>query len=372
MKVSFIDLKAQNTLSFSGFNSLIDVINECQFVGGKALDAFEESLAKYIGVNDAVGVGSGTEALFLSLKALGVGPGDEVIVPSYTFIATAFAVSQTGAEVKFADVNYNTYLLDVVDIERAMTEKTTAIIPVHLFGNVCDMDSIMSLADKHSLSVVEDCAQAIGAFYKDKMVGSFGDVGCFSFYPTKNLGGLAQGGAVTTDNYIIRDKIRSLGNLGRKVGSWIEFDNIGFNSRLDTLNAAYLSIGLRDLNSRNLKRTAIASAYNKKLTVISDLVLPEVSGGAKHIYHLYQIRCKDKHTREDLKKYLEAKGIECGIYYDKPCHKQEVYREHNNISLGVSEMLSDTLLALPMHPELSKKQIEYVCDSVLAFYKDRG
>ena len=264
MKIDFVDLKEQ----YKDFNysELIELIKNGNFVGGQALEEFEKAFANYNGTKYCVGVGSGTDALILSLLACGIGPGDEVLVPANTYIATAFAVSHVGATPVFVDPGEHTYVLTCSNnLYKYITKKTKAIIPVHLYGMPACMKTITDFAEQNSLFVIEDCAQSIGAISCEKRVGSWGDVGAFSFYPAKNLGGMGQGGAIVTNSAIIADKVRELGNVGRSKDSWFDYVHIGFNSRLDTINAKFLTMGLKNIDKWNTCRVRIASWYNDLL-----------------------------------------------------------------------------------------------------------
>jgi dTDP-4-amino-4,6-dideoxygalactose transaminase len=365
MKINFVDLAAQyKNLNLDELNNLIKM---GRFVGGEHLNNFERNLAKYVGVNFAIGVGSGTDALWLSLLALGVGRGDEVLVPANTFIATAFAISQTGATPIFVDVHHLTYNIDIASSARASTKKTKAIIPVHLYGNPCDMEAIMGFAKLRNLLVIEDCAQAIGATFNEKRVGSFGNMAALSFYPTKNLGGLGQGGVVLTNNEELAETVRELGNVGRRRNSWYDYDYLGFNSRLDNLNAWFLNEGLKDLEANNRRRNEIAIRYNNKLKTCLFVETPKIAPKSESVYHLYEIRVRDRWFRDALKNYLNDCGVSTGLHYPIPCHKQSVYKDFRNIDLSVSESLADTLLSLPMHPNLTEVEIDYVCDCINSF-----
>ena len=370
MIVNFIDLKKQyKNIGKDIGKEFIDIMTNAQFVGGEILDRFERNFADYNGAKHAVGVGSGTDALWLSLVALGIGRGDEVIVPTNTFIATAFAVSQAGATPVFVDADPYTYNISLSDIEAAITNKTEAVIPVHLYGMVCDMTAIIKLTEKYNLKIIEDNAQSIGATWKGQKSGTLGDCGAFSFYPTKNLGGLGQGGAVLTDDEKIADKIRSLGNVGRSKDSRDTFEYVGFNSRLDTINALFLNTLLEGYLDRwILARQKNAFVYNEQLKDIKEVVIPVVRDNATHVYHLYQLKCFDRKIRDSLKQYLEKKNISTGVYYPIPCHKQRMYKKGTVHNLLVAEELAKTLLALPMHPCLTEEEIQYVCDCVKEFF----
>lgn len=366
MRVDFIDLKRQyKDVADRIGREVTELIAKAQFVGGEVLDRFEQGFADYNKAKYCVGVGSGTDALWLALLATGIGPGDEVIIPANTFIATALATVHAGATPVFVDVEPDTYNIKPLTIMAAVTDRTRAIIPVHLYGQACNMDVIMKIADKYNLIVIEDCAQAVGAMWKVGKVGTFGDCGCFSFYPTKNLGGLGQGGAVITNDEEVADKVRSLGNVGRAKASHTEFEYRGFNSRLDTINALFLDMALKNcwLNWWTSARQMNALLYNEQLRDVGGISTPFVEPDATHVYHLYQIKCLNREMRDSLKNFLCAENVYTGVYYPVPCHKQKVF-DGNGIRLGVSENLSDTLLALPMHPYLEEEEIIYVCDCI--------
>lgn len=370
MEVNFVDLKAgKNRLYKKIEEDIKQIITSASFVGGSYLEEFEKKFAKYNGVKHCIGVGSGTDALWLALLALGIRPDAEVIVPSNTFIATAFAATQAMADVVFVDVDPKTYNIDANKIEEAITDRTRAIMPVHLYGQPCDMDSILAIAKKHNLLVIEDCAQAAGAELNGKKVSSFGNAGCFSFYPTKNLAGLAQGGAVLTNSDNVNDVVRSLGNVGRSKTSHTGFDYVGFNSRLDTINAAYLSKALDILEQDNDKRIKIATIYNERLKDLP-VVTPFVPENNKHVYHLYIIKLKTEKERDALQIHARTYDVGTGVYYPVPCHKQFMY-DDGELNLPVSEKLSKTTLALPMYAELDLNKVNYVCDIIEDFFRSK-
>jgi len=367
MEVKLIDLSRDKEYLYEEVkNDIEKIIKKSAFVGGEYLERFESHFASYHGVKHCIGVGSGTDALWLSLLALGIGPGDEVIVPSNTFIATAFAVTQAGAKAVFADADANSYNINISSIEKLITEKTKAVIPVHLYGNPCDMALILSIAKKHNLRVIEDCAQAAGASIGNKKVGSFGDVGCFSFYPTKNLAGLAQGGAIITNSYKVDEMVRSLGNVGRSATSHTDFDYVGFNSRLDSINASYLDKALNMLDENNQSRIEAARIYNSELSS-TPAITPLVYNSFKHVYHLYNIRLINEKVRGALQEFLKRWGIGSGVYYPMPCHKQKMYNVTSD-GLKVSVDLSKKLLALPMYVGITEKEVRYVCNSIKGFF----
>lgn len=352
---------------------LENIVHKGQFVGGPALEEFEANFAAYCGTKHAVGVGSGTDALVLSLLALGVGPGDNVIVPANTFIATAMAVTHTGARVVFADVDLQTFNIDVADADAKINKRTKAIIPVHLYGNPCDMRGIRKLAKKYRLSVVEDCAQATGATYADQKVGSFGDAGCFSFYPTKNLGGLGQGGMITTDCDRLAEKVRVLGNVGRKTGSWYEYERVGFNSRLDNVNAWFLNENLKKLDEWNALRRLTAERYvslfeNYRVLVRNYFpVRTQLQNRGKNVFHLFVV-CVPPYLRDRLTKYLNERGVNTGLHYPIPCHKQSIYEDEAQWLVN-TEKLADTILSLPMYPGITMDEVTRVFDCMVEFFQ---
>ena len=376
MKVNFVELGKQYANIKSDVLKDIDTaISTGAFIGSQK---FEEQFAKYHNKKYCVGVGSGTDALWLSLLALGIGAGDEVIVPANTYIATAFAVSHTGATPVFVDPNPETYVMDTSNLINAMTDKTRAIIPVHLYGQPVNMEEIMAFAKQHSLSVVEDCAQSAGASFLDKKTGAWGDVGCFSFYPTKNLGGIGQGGAVITDNEWLADIVRELGNVGRAKTSWFNYIYKGFNSRLDSINAMFLSRCLTMLDKWNDARVNSAAEYKENLAGVDIITPPMPTATTSPVFHLYEVKCKDLETRDSLKAYLTTQEIGTGLHYPVPCHMQPVYYPvpchmrplyfDSSYRYPISENISDTLLSLPMHPMLTYREIKYVCEKIKEFF----
>jgi len=367
MRINFVEIGKQY-IAFN-YNQLIDVIRDGNFVGGQRLGDFEALFSTYVGVPYCVGVGSGTDALVLALKALGIGPGDEVIVPANTFIATAFAVSHVGAKPIFCDVEPDFYTIDPEKIEPLITTDTKAIIPVHLYGQPAEMSTILYIANNYGLKVIEDCAQAFNAEYEGKKVGSLGDVGCFSFYPAKNFGGLGQGGAVTTNDPAVADAVRSLGNLGRVDGSHYLYDRLGCNSRLDTINAVFLESNLANILTWNANRVRAAAKYDELLAKIPQVTIPAKRSTGTHVYHLYELNCGNLATRDALKEFLYSYEIECGLHYPVPCHKQEVYAaDYNTVSCPVAEGLSDSLLSLPIHPYLTDDEVNYVCERIEEYF----
>jgi dTDP-4-amino-4,6-dideoxygalactose transaminase len=365
MNIPFVDIKIQ----FESIKSeLLDAVTHSiisgNYILGKEVEEFEKKFADYIGCKHAVGVASGLDALFLSLKSYDVKSGDEVILPANTFIATALAVSNSGATPVFVDCGLD-YNIDSSKIEDRITQHTKGIIPVHLTGYPCDMDAILSIAKEYNLFVIEDAAQAHGATYNKKKCGSIGNVGCFSFYPSKNLGVMGDGGMIVTNDLEFANRIKCL----RSYGQMIKYEHImlGFNSRLDTIQAAGVTIKLKYIDEWNNNRIKNAEFYNELLKGLKGLHLPISECGRTHIYHLYMVLC-DK--RDSLRAFLKQKNIETGIHYPIPIHLQKCYNylNYKQGDFPISENLSKQLLSLPMYPELRREQIQYVCDCIKEFY----
>ena len=364
MKVPFLDLKAQYNAIRGEINSAIqEVLESTAFAGGPYVAKFEEQFAAYCGTRYAVGVGNGTDALWLVMLAKGIGPGDEVITVPNTFIATAEAVSLCGAKPVFVDVDPRTYTMDPAGLKRAITARTKAIIPVHLFGQTADMDPLLAIAREHGLMVIEDACQAHGAQYKGRIAGSMGVAGCFSFYPGKNLGAYGEAGAVVTDDQELAAKIKVLREHGQP-RKYIH-SVIGWNARMDGIQGAILSVKLRHLPAANEARRAHARQYSELLSGVAGIVLPVEMPVAKHVYHIYAIRSK---KRDELISRLAARDIACGIHYPVPLHLQEAYASLG-LPMGtypVAEVSAQEFVSLPMYPELSVEQIAYVCHEIKA------
>lgn len=333
------------------------------YIGGNEDAAFESAFAQYCGVSGCVGTGNGLDALMLALKALGIGTGDEVIVPSNTYIATALAVTYVGATPVFVEPDINTFNINPALIEEKITNKTKAIMPVHLYGQACDMDPIMSIAEKYNLFVVEDCAQAHGATYKGKTIGSFGIAAGFSFYPGKNLGALGDAGATVSNDSALIEKIRALGNYG----SDYKYHHIykGNNSRLDEMQAAFLSAKLPHLNRMNEERRRIARRYLEGIKNDS-IILPYVPDYTNPVWHIFGIRCD---RRDELEAYLKERGIGTNKHYPIPIHLQECYSEmgYKEGDFPIAEEISRTELSLPMYYGMTEEQIDWVIESINAF-----
>lgn len=342
------------------------VLTNNWFILGQHLVQFETDYAAFNNSKYALGVSNGLDALILALKALKIGPGDEVIVPSNTYIATALAVSHVGAKPVFVEPRIDTYNINPDFILDKITDSTKAIMPVHLYGQACEMDKIMDIAKINNLYVVEDNAQAHGSTFKEKLTGSWGHVNGTSFYPGKNLGALGDGGAVTTDDSHLAEQIRML----RNYGSHTKYHNevIGYNMRLDELQAAFLSVKLKYLEQWTLQRQQIAAWYNEALAGIGDIVLPFVKSGCTHVFHLYVIRTT---KRDSLQEYLSRQGIGTLIHYPTPPHLQKAYA-HLNYREGdfpVAEELANTLLSLPVWPGMKEGQVEFVAEKIGSFFR---
>lgn len=360
MHIPFVDLKAQYySIKDEIDQAISDVIQASAFIGGKYARGFEQNFANYIGVKNCVGVGNGTDALYLALKALGISEGDEVITVANSFIATSEAITLTGAKVKFVDCNKDSYNIDVDKLKAAITPNTKAIIPVHLYGQPVNMQTIKDIAKKHNLYVVEDAAQAHGAEYKGQKIGTLGDMACFSFFPGKNLGAYGDAGAIVTNNDELARKARMIANHGRMEKYNHEFE--GTNSRLDGLQAAILDVKLKYLDKWIERRRTIAKMYDAALKdiVITPSVLPDV----KHVYHLYVIRIKN---RDRVKELFAEKGIATGIHYPIPLPflKAYSYLGHKPADFPVAFSIKDEILSLPIHGDMTDEQVEYVIASL--------
>lgn len=362
LKIPFVDLHTQHQSIADELNEAIQrVMNRSWFILGTELHAFEEEFATYCNVSHCVGVGSGTEALHLGLKALGIGPGDEVITVAHTFIATALAIVWTGATPVFVDIDPQTYTIDPTRVAEAVTSRTRAILPVHLYGQCADMDSLLSIAREHNLYVIEDAAQAHGATYKGRMAGSMGDIGCFSFYPTKNLGACGDGGAVVTNDRQIAEKLKQLRNYGET--NKYHHETIGFNSRLDEIQAAILRTKLKHLDAWNTKRNDAAGYYLENLD--ERFVKPYAAADRSHVYHLFAIRAE---SRESLQMHLSEREIQTQIHYPIPIHLQEAFRDHGYCrDLSNTERIAQHVLSLPLYPTITHEQLDYITEVVNSY-----
>ena len=362
MKVPLVDLRTQyRNLKEEIDPAVIGVMNRGDFILGAAVEELETNFARFCGVRYGAGVASGLDALHLSLVALGIKQGDEVITVANTFVSTVFAISRTGAKPVLVDCNSETYNMDVSRVENAITPRTKAIIPVHLYGQPVDMDPLMEVAKKHNLKVVEDACQAHGAEYKGRRTGSLGDVGCFSFYPGKNLGAYGDGGMAVTDDNEVAGKIQILRNLGSKV-KYYHIEK-GFNSRLDTIQAAILNVKLKHLDDWNTKRREAAAAYNALLKEIPGIVTPKETEYSTHVYHLYVIRVKE---RDKVLAKLKELDIGAGIHYPIPVHLLDCYKDlgYAEGSFPITEVCAKEILSLPLFPEITSEQIRYVVETL--------
>jgi dTDP-4-amino-4,6-dideoxygalactose transaminase len=364
MKVPFLDLKAQHDpIREELMTAIGQVIDRSAFAGGPFVADFEKDFAAFCRTSEAIGVGNGTDALWFALIAVGVGPGDEVITAPNSFMATAEAITYVGAKPVFVDIDETTYTIDPAKIEAAITPRTKAIIPVHLFGQTADMDPILAIAQKHNLVVIEDACQAHGAEYKGRRAGSIGHMGCFSFYPGKNLGGLGEGGAVTTNDAALASKIRVLREHGQDKKYYHSM--IGWNGRMDGIQGAALRIKLRHLEQGNAARRANAQRYDDLLKGTAGLVLHPPAAVSKHVYHLYVIRVREQ---DRVIRAMAERGISCGIHYPVPIHLQKAYAFLGLAtgSFPIAEQCCHELVSLPMFPELTGEQIEAVATELKA------
>jgi len=360
MRVPFVDLKSQyQTIKPEIDQALADVLGDCAFIGGKYAASFEEEFAAYIGRQRCIGVGNGTDALYAAMAGLGLGPGDEVITAANTFIATAEGITGTGASVVYVDNDPIYYNIAVDQIEAAITPKTKAIVPVHLYGQPCAIDEVMAIAEKHGLKVIEDAAQAHGAMWKGKNAGTFGDCACYSFYPGKNLGAYGDAGAVVTDDAALEEHIRSHCNHGRHDTKYHGME--GFNSRMDGFQAAVLSVKLRHLEAWTEARIAAAKRYTEGLKDVC--VVPQVHPDARHVFHLYVVRVAN---RDELRKNLQEAGVPTGIHYAKALPYVAAYESlgHKPEEFPNAYRFQDEIVSLPIHGDLTDDQIDIVIEEV--------
>lgn len=365
MKINLLDLQAQyKTIKEEIDNAIHQVLDSSVYILGPNVKKLENSIAEYTGVKHGIGVANGTDALLLALEAIGIQPGDEVITTPFTFFASAETTSVLGATPVFADILPDSLCINPEEIEKCITERTKAIIPVHIFGQMCDMDKIMDIARKYNLFVIEDCAQAIGAEYKGRRAGSIGDIGTYSFFPTKNLGGYGDGGMVVTNNDELAERVRLLRAHGAK--EKYTYVAIGHNSRLDELQAAILNVKFKYINQWNEARNIKAKIYNDLLSG-SKLVTPTELSGNKHIYHMYVVQ---SYKRDEIIAFLKENGIFTGVYYPLPVHLQQVYEYlgYREGDLLVAEDACKKTFALPLYPEIELEKQEYVVDKIKEFF----
>jgi dTDP-4-amino-4,6-dideoxygalactose transaminase len=366
MKIKFVDLNRQHNLYKDELlQAITAVLDKGDFILGDFVKEFEKSFSDYIGCQYAVGVDSGSSALSLALKTIDIGNGDEVITVPNTFISTAYAISDCGGKPVFVDVEEQTQLMDISLVESAVTSKTKAIIPVHLFGQMVDMNSLMKIAKKHNLFVIEDSCQAHGASQNGKKAGSIGDLACFSFYPGKNLGAFGDGGMITTSKKLYYEKLMLLRNNGSIKKYYHKLK--GRNARLDNIQAAVLKVKMKYLDEWNQKRKRIADKYSQSLNEVGDLILPAIKEENKSAHHLYVVRTK---YRDELYDYLNSNGIETIIHYPIPIHLQESYSELQltSGSFPITELLANEILSVPIHPHLTNQDLRYIINSMKKYF----
>jgi dTDP-4-amino-4,6-dideoxygalactose transaminase len=359
MNIPMLDLKAEYALLKDEIEPAVcAALAACQYIGGPNVKAFEAEAAAYAGVKHAISCASGTDALLIALRAIGLQAGDEVITTPFTFVATASTVVMCGATPVFVDIDPRTFNLDLDQVEAAITPKTKAIVPVHIFGQPVDLAPLKALCSKHNLKLIEDSAQSFGAMYGDRMSGAYGDIGCTSFYPSKNLSAFGDGGLVITDNDQLAAELRVLASHGSRVR--YHHHVLGYNSRLDEIQAVILRIKLKRLDDFNARRIAIADFYNRLLD--GSVETPYADGKGRHVYHQYTI-LSDK--RDAIQKALTDAGISCAVYYPVPLHQQEMFAtSHGHISLPVTERTAQRCLSLPISPMLQDAQIERIAEVI--------
>ena len=361
MNIPMVDLKGQyESLKPEIDAAIIEALGETRFILGPNVQAFDQEAADYLGVKHAISCASGTDALLLALEAAGVGAGDEVITSAFTFIATAEAIRYLGAVPVFVDVQQHSFNIDPDLVEAAITPKTRAILPVHLFGQAADMDELQAIAERHDLLLVEDCAQSFGSRYRGRTTGSIGCSGAFSFFPSKNLGCYGDGGMISTDDDAIAAQIKMLRNHGSS--QQYHHDVIGYNSRLDELQAVILRIKLKRIDEYNQQRLRVARQYNE-LLADSDFETPLIPEDRDHVFHQYTLLCDD---RDALRESVMARGIACAVYYPIPLHQQKAFADTEQPQLPVTEAIARRCLSFPIFPEMTSAQVETVCEAILA------
>src|SRR5690554_6640963 len=367
-KLQMVDLGAQYlNIKKEIDQSIQSVVDSCAFINGPEVKNFQTELEEYLDVKHVIPCGNGTDALQIALMALDLKPGDEVITADFTFAATVEVIHLLGLKSVLVDVDYDTFLIDPEQIRKAITPKTKAIIPVHLFGQCANMDEIMKIAEEHNLYVIEDTAQAIGAEYKGKKAGTIGTIGATSFFPSKNLGGYGDGGAIFTNDDALAHKMRGICNHGMYQRYY--HDEIGVNSRLDSIQAAILRVKLHHLDEYNKARRKAADFYNEDFQDIPELLTPAKADNSTHVYHQYTLRVTNG-KRNELKEFLESKGIPAMIYYPVPLRKQKAYDTGNykDTDFPNTNKLIEEVVSLPMHSELTVKQLKYITDAVNDFF----
>ncbi|GAB4337554.1 MAG: DegT/DnrJ/EryC1/StrS family aminotransferase [Calditrichia bacterium] len=365
MNIQMVDLKRQYQKYQAEFDAaVLEVMHSAQYINGPAVNNFAAAMQEYLGVKHAIPCANGTDALQIALMSLGVGPGDEVITTPFTFVATAETIGILGARPVYVEIDPKTYNIDPAKIEAAITDKSKAIIPVHLYGQPADMDEILAVARKHNLPVIEDAAQAVGSKYKGKRVCSLGDMACISFFPSKNLGAAGDGGMVVTNNDELAEKAQMIANHGSRVR--YQHEVLGLNSRLDAVQAALLNVKLKYLDEWNQLRREHADYYNKGFAELP-VVTPYIADYAETIYHQYTIQVDN---RDALQKHLLEKGIPNAIHYPIPLHLQPAFRKVSGYTEGdfpVAEEVARRVISLPMHPDLTREELDYIIEQISAF-----
>ena len=360
MNIPMVDLKGQyQSLQPEIDAAVLQALAETRYILGPNVQAFDQEAADYLGARHAISCASGTDALHLALLAAGIKPGDEIITSAFTFIATGEAISYIGATPVFVDIQADSLNIDPDKVRAAITSKTKAILPVHLFGQAADMDQIQALAEESGLLVIEDCAQSFGSAYRGKTTGTIGDVGAYSFFPSKNLGCYGDGGMITTDNDEIAAQIKLLRNHGSS--QQYHHDVIGYNSRLDELQAVILRIKLKHIDDYNRNRLAVARQYNSLLAG-SRFETPHIAEDRDHIFHQYTVLCDD---RDAVREHVMAQGIACAVYYPIPLHQQKVYADTVQPELPITETTASRCLSFPIFPEMTEQQVASVCEAML-------
>ncbi|MFN6083302.1 MAG: DegT/DnrJ/EryC1/StrS family aminotransferase [Fluviicola sp.] len=376
-KIEMVDLVSQYQAIKTEINQSIDeVLKSAQFIGGNAVNSFQKSFESYLNVKHVIPCANGTDALQIAMMALGLKPGDEVITPSFTYIATTEVIALLNLKPVFVDVLPDTFCIDPSKIEAAITAKNKAIVPVHLYGQAAEMEAIMKIAKKHNLFVVEDNAQAIGSDYyfsdgtKAKL-GTIGDIGCTSFFPSKNLGCYGDGGAMYTNNSDLAEQLKMVANHGQK--EKYKHDIVGCNSRLDGIQAAVLNVKLPLLDTYIEKRIAVADFYDKELSKSKHVKIPFRSSISKHVFHQYTVQLSDELNRDELQVYLQSKQIPSMIYYPQPAHKQGMFASFNlgDLDLPVTEDLTKRVISFPIHTEMDEEQLTFITSEILSFIKSK-
>jgi len=374
LNIQMVDLKSQYMKIKPQVDKAInDVLSSTQFINGEHVKSFQKELANYLGVKHVITCANGTDALQISMMALGLKSGDEVITPSFTYIATAEVIGLLGLKPVFVDCDPKTFNISIEEVEKAITKKTKAIVPVHLFGQSSDMKSIMNLAKKHDLFVIEDNAQAIGSDYlgfnKPQKTGTIGNIGCTSFFPSKNLGCYGDGGAMMTNDDELAEKLRMIANHGQSKRYY--HDMVGCNSRLDNIQAAVLRIKLKELDQYIQNRQKAANYYDQNLKELNQLTLPYRSMESNHVFHQYTLKLNENIKRDELIEFLAKKNIPAMVYYPVPAHHQKMFSEipNSHTNMKVTNELSSRVFSLPMHTELSSLQQDFIIDNLFRFFK---